>query len=249
MSVDKFGRSSASIARRPLALVPSRRLLQSAGALCRTGEFVDFKSAFARNIGNPIHSSDATTKDYVDQCMSKVKSAAQKTVTDSLELFVRSTYDLTKKYLDEQLVTLNTEVKEYVNQSVGNVQSSVQKSVKDSLEVIIQSTYTLTKDYLDKQLEPLNTELIKTKNDLLAYSFSAHSDTQSAKRELNKLRKQVNNTDEATSKMMERIKVLESGAAAVKSLSPKPKPTRVPPPKPTLVIGRAKPTHSQAKNK
>lgn len=110
MSVDKFGRSSASIARRPLHLPPSRRQLQSAGALCRTGDYVDFKSALARNIASPMLPSDATSKEYVDQSVEQVQIAAQKSVQDSIEQIVVQTHALTVEYLNQHLTPLNAEL-------------------------------------------------------------------------------------------------------------------------------------------
>lgn len=152
MSVDKFGRSSASIARRhrPLALVPSRRLLLSAGALCRTGDFVDFKEALARNIGKPVLPSDATSKEYVDQSVEQVQLAARKSVQDSIETIVLQTHALTVQYLDHRLTNLVAELKqakqeiEQVENNVSNRQHQAMREINDTRHEISKVSETVT---------------------------------------------------------------------------------------------------------
>ena len=136
MSVDKFGRSRASIARnrRPLALPPSRRQLLSVGALCRTGDYVDFKEALARNIGNPLLPSDAACKEYVDQTLKQVQLALQKSVADSIPTMVKETHALTVEFLNKHLATVNgelAELKKYIAQVEFNVNRGEQKAVRD----------------------------------------------------------------------------------------------------------------------
>jgi len=136
MSVDKFGRSSASIARhrRPLALPPSRRQLLSVGALCRTGDYVDFNEALARNIGKPLLPSDAACKEYVDQSIEQVRLAVKKSVDDSIPVIVKTTHDLTVDFLNKQLAAVSAELaelKKYMIQVEFNANRGEQKAVRD----------------------------------------------------------------------------------------------------------------------
>ena len=136
MSVDKFGRSSASIARhrRPLAVPPSRRQLLSVGALCRTGGYVDFNAALARNIGKPLLPSDAACKEYVDQSIEQVRLAVKKSVDDSIPVIVKTTHDLTVDFLNKQLAAVSAELaelKKYIAQVEFNANRGEQKAVRD----------------------------------------------------------------------------------------------------------------------
>ena len=173
MSVDKFGRSSASIARhrRPLALPPSRRQLLSVGALCRTGDYVDFNEALARNIGKPLLPSDAACKEYVDQSIEHVRLAVKKSVDDSIPVIVRTTHDLTVDFLNKQLVTVNdelTKLRSYIIQVEFNANTGEQKAVRDLKDVVqdvneirdevtkMRDSIFLLENKLDQQVEKSN---------------------------------------------------------------------------------------------
>lgn len=156
MSVDKFGRSSASIARhrRPLALPPSRRQLLSLGALCRTDDFVDFKDALARNIAPPVLPSDAACKEYVDDSVGQVQLSMQKSVQESIVTIVQQTHALTVQYLDQQVRSLRDELvqlKTAVKHAEFNASSGEQRAVREIHD--IQQHVDEIHDEMTKMLE------------------------------------------------------------------------------------------------
>ena len=229
MSVDKFGRSSASIARRPLPLIPSKRLLQSVGALCRTGEYVDFKTASARNLGKPVQSKDAATKEYVDKCVKSVEKAAEKSVTDNLERVISETHKLSKDYFDSRQESVNIGFKVIIK-------DNVEKAVRENL-VSIGRELAETKTLLQQHKDSVKIDADVTSKHLLNFN----NELTLFKERMNKQDSDVKRVEEAYTIMADRVRVLEdllSGAAAAAAAVPSLKPNKVTGRKPSTKSNR-----------
>lgn len=169
MSVDKFGRSSlAANRRRTIPLVPSRGQLLSAGALCRIGDTVDFKSASARNLGNPILPQDAANKEYVDTSVKNIHSSAQAAVTESLEHVIASTFNMTQNYLNEKIKSLHTGfnliIEKAVEDKVGESSRVISKKIAEAVGLL--ETYTRNRKHDD---EIAVNNMLKYDNDLTKF--------------------------------------------------------------------------------
>lgn len=228
MSVDKFGRSSASIVRRSASLPPSRRALESAGVLCMSDEHVDFKTAIARNIGTPIESMDATTKEYVDQSVQKVHAAAQQTVVASLEQVIKSTHALTQEYVTKKLQSYNIafklliaqDVEKTVADSEKKVIDVVQERTRERIEERLESFYDSIKVHIAQgvrrqikdDLETITQSLDATKTALQRYLDNSQLDSQAAIQETVKANNRAGRLEEDIKSILERISALEQQA-------------------------------------
>lgn len=200
MSVDKFGRSSLTVnhRRRTIPLTPSRQLLQSVGVLCRTGNYVDFKSASARNLGIPLQPLDAATKDYVDRSIKSVQSTAQAAVTENLEYVISSTFKLTQNHLDEKLKSLNvgfkTIIEKTVEDKVGEKSRVAAKKIDEAVNIL--ETY---KRYRETEDSVATNNMLKYDNDLAKF-----------KKKLELQDGRLDRVDDAYTMLTDRVKILEN---------------------------------------
>lgn len=169
MSVDKFGRSSASIARRPTPLLPSRAQLQSVGVLCKTGEYVDFKTAFARNLNSPELPTDAATKDYVDKCTLNVKAIAAQKVEDNLETVIKATHELTIDFLNKRLVSFNIAFKKLITEAV-------EENVKKRIEGVVLELIETFRNRVESINESFNKRIPNMVEEHVKKSMALHSE-------------------------------------------------------------------------
>lgn len=205
MSVDKFGRSTVSIAhqhRRTTPLVPSRGQLLSAGVLCKIGDAVDFKLACARNLGNPHLPLDAANKEYVDSSVKNVQSSAQAAVTNSLEHVIGTTFALTKDHLNEKLKSLNAGfnmiIEKTVEDKVGESSRAISKKIAEAVGLL--ETYKRNRVYDDKIAVD---NMLRYDNDLV--KFKEKLDLQDAR---------LDRVDNAYTIMRDHVRVLENRAPA-----------------------------------